>query len=63
MFQAEVVVQAAGGVLLDDELQARARLRFAARGLGRFVEVALAFVFFEAHGSEAKPQADASGAD
>ena len=51
-------MQAAGGVLLNNETQAGRGVRLTADWLGRFVEVALAFVFFEAHGlGKAKPQA------
>jgi hypothetical protein len=43
-------MQTAGGVLLDNELKSSSRIRLAADWLGGFVEVAFAFVFFEAHG-------------
>src|SRR5215207_929938 len=49
MFEAEVIVQAAGSVLLNDKLQTRDGFWVTALRLGRFAEVAFAFVFFQAH--------------
>ena len=46
--QAEVIVQARGAVLLDDEAPLLAFVQFWRR-LGRLLEVSLAFVFFEGH--------------
>ena len=56
VLQAEVVVQPAGGVLLNDELPAGRVLRASAGRLRRAAEIALAFVFFEAHAMASRPQ-------
>src|SRR3954471_14238424 len=49
MFKSEIIMQPTRAVLLNHESRTGGWVRFAADGFGCFVEVALAFVFFETH--------------